>query len=136
MKLIFNVWILLVLTLFASAPGYSAGEAGAVGSSQESIHFRISYQSNVNPIPLNRIHSWLVHVETHDGEPVDNAEITVYGGMPTHRHDLPTQPVATRLGGGDYLVEGMKFSMLGHWIVRIEVEAGKYNDTVAFEIDM
>jgi len=60
------------------------------------------------------MHSWILRLETLDGQPVRNAEITVAGGMPKHNHGLPTAPQVTReLGNGDYLVEGIKFQMAG-----------------------
>ena len=97
--------------------------------------FRVSYTSNVETIPLNQIHSWTLHVETADGQPVENAEISIDGGMPQHGHGLPTSPQVTEnLGGGDYLVEGMKFQMLGWWEVRIDISADGRSDTGTFNL--
>jgi hypothetical protein len=97
--------------------------------------FRVSYLSNVEPIPLNQIHSWTLHVETADGQPVENAEISVDGGMPQHGHGLPTRPQVTEyLGSGDYLVEGMKFQMPGWWEVRFAISAGGQSDTATFNL--
>jgi hypothetical protein len=97
--------------------------------------FRISYTSESTPLPLNQIHTWTIHVETADGQPVDDAEITVDGGMPQHGHGLPTNPQVTQnLGGGDYLVEGMKFQMLGWWEVRFNISANGQSDTVTFNL--
>lgn len=97
--------------------------------------FRVSYSSNEKPLPLNRIHSWTLHVETADGQPVENAELSIDGGMPEHGHGLPTSPQVTEnLGGGDYLVEGMKFQMPGWWEVRFDISAGGQSDTVTFNL--
>jgi hypothetical protein len=97
--------------------------------------FRISYTSNVKPIPLNQIHSWTLHVETANGQPLENADISVDGGMPQHGHGLPTRPQVTEnLGGGDYLVEGMNFQMSGWWEVRFGIGAGDQSDTATFNI--
>ncbi|OGS96464.1 MAG: hypothetical protein A3K04_05950 [Gallionellales bacterium RBG_16_56_9] len=97
--------------------------------------FRVSYTSNENPLPLNQVHSWTLHVETADGQPVENAEISVDGGMPQHGHGLPTSPQVTEnLGSGDYLVEGMKFQMLGWWEVRFGISADGRSDTVTFNL--
>jgi hypothetical protein len=52
--------------------------------------YHISFTSAFDPIAINQIHSWTLHVETADGQPVDNAEIVVNGGMPQHGHGLPT----------------------------------------------
>lgn len=114
----------------ATASGTSADTSATVAGE----HFRITYQSKVEPLPLNRIHSWILHVETLDGKPVGNAEITVHGGMPAHKHGLPTEPAITEIGDGDYLVEGIKFSMTGEWQFWFNVRAGQASDEVKFDI--
>lgn len=109
----------------------------AAAESPEAVigeHFSVSYKSKVEPLPLNSIHTWMLHVDTLDGSPVENATITVSGGMPAHRHGLPTQPMVTEIGQGDYLVEGMKFSMTGLWEMWFDIRAGDLNDKVKFEI--
>ena len=68
--------------------------------------FHVSYKSKLQPIAINRIHNWVLHVELADGQPVTNADITVEGGMPAHDHGLPTLPRITQsLGNGEYLLE-------------------------------
>ncbi len=50
---------------------------------------------------------------------------------------LPTEPKVTQnLGGGDYLVEGMKFHMQGQWVVTFQITAGNREDTVTFEFGL
>ncbi len=97
--------------------------------------FNVSWSADSGEPPLNQIHTWTIHVETADGQPVDNAEITVDGGMPQHGHGLPTSPQVTQnLGGGDYLVEGVKFQMLGWWEVKFDIRANGQSDTVTFNL--
>jgi hypothetical protein len=85
------------------------------------------------PIQLNQIHSWQLKLTTTTGEPIEHATFLVGGGMPSHNHGLPTQPKVTReLGKGEYVLEGMKFSMSGWWEIRVTVEAGKGTDIVSF----
>ena len=57
--------------------------------------FLVSWTSDPTPPPLNQIHTWTIHVETADGQPVEDADITVNGGMPQHGHGLPTSPQVT-----------------------------------------
>ena len=97
--------------------------------------FIVTYTSQVEPMPLNRIHSWRMRVETADGTPVTGAEIRVDGGMPAHGHGLPTQPVAREIGDGDYLVEGLKFSMTGYWEMWFEVKAGGISEKKKFALN-
>jgi hypothetical protein len=96
--------------------------------------FRISYtpQSEVH---INQIHSWVLHVETADGHPVEDGQIAVDGDMPQHGHGLPTRPQVTEnLGGGDYRLDGMKFHMPGWWIVEFDITAGGKSDHITFNL--
>ncbi|HSM25270.1 MAG TPA: FixH family protein [Anaerolineaceae bacterium] len=99
--------------------------------------FQVSWSSEPESVPLNQIHTWRLHVETSDGELVENATILVDGGMPQHGHGLPTNPQVTEyLGNGDYLVEGMRFQMTGFWEVRFVINAGEQSDSITFNLDI
>jgi cytochrome c peroxidase len=53
--------------------------------------------------------------------------------MPDHGHGFPTRPrVSTELGGGKYILEGMKFSMHGRWEIKFAIQAGAVSDIVTF----
>jgi hypothetical protein len=97
--------------------------------------YRTSYVPGVEPIGINRIHSWTLHVETAGGQLVEDAVIAVAGDMPQHGHGLPTRPQVTRyLGNGDYLVEGLKFHMPGWWIVEFDITVNGLTDHVTFNL--
>jgi len=94
-------------------------------------YYRVSYVSKLDPLTINRIHNWVFHIDSPAGTPVENAIVSVTGGMPKHNHGLPTDPVMTQsLGNGDYLLEGMRFHMNGDWELTVTVEAGGRRDTV------
>jgi hypothetical protein len=97
--------------------------------------FRVSYESSQDVVPVNQMHQWTLHVETGDGQPVENAVITVDGDMPQHGHGLPTRPEVTQyLGNGDYLVEGMKFQMGGWWVMDFTITSNGHMDAVHFNM--
>jgi hypothetical protein len=97
--------------------------------------YRVSFTSALDPIAINQIHSWTLYVETTAGQLVDNAVISVNGGMPEHGHGLPTQPQVTQnLGNGDYLVEGLKFQMPGWWEVQFDISADGQSDSITFNL--
>lgn len=97
--------------------------------------FRVSYASSQNLVPVNQMHQWTLHVETADGQLVENANITVDGDMPEHGHGLPTRPQVTDyLGNGDYLVEGVKFQMGGWWVMDFTITANEQTDAVRFNM--
>jgi hypothetical protein len=99
--------------------------------------FMVTYTSSIDPVPVNNIHTWTIHVESAAGEPIEQAEITVEGGMPQHGHGLPTKPQVTQdLGDGDYQVEGLRFNMPGWWEVSFHITAGGQSDSVTFNLSL
>lgn len=103
--------------------------------SSEKGLFQVSYTPSNGTIPINQMHQWTLHVETADGQPVENAAISLDGDMPQHGHGLPTRPQVTQyLGNGDYLVEGLKFQMGGWWVMDFVITAEGQSDTVRFNM--
>ena len=97
--------------------------------------YTMTIHPNQDPIPINAIHTWKLHLETASGETIENATITVDGDMPEHGHGLPTRPKVTQyLGNGDYLVEGMKFQMTGWWVMEFDVTTDGKTDHVQFDL--
>jgi hypothetical protein len=131
---LFLTGLFLLTGLCFTVASNAADESQDTSTIVDSTHYRVSYKSKVEPLPLNRIHSWVVHVETLDGKPVEKAKVAIYGGMPIHKHGLPTEPAVTELGNGDYLVEGLKFSMNGWWQIWLRIRAGSDTDKVKFNI--
>jgi hypothetical protein len=100
-------------------------------------YYRVSFESQLEPIVINRIHRWVFHVETPSGLPVNGAVISVTGGMPLHNHGLPTEPrMTTELGDGNYIVEGMRFHMNGDWELTITVDVAGRRDTVVIPLTL
>ncbi len=99
--------------------------------------FKVTYTSDPEAVPVGDIHSWKLKIETSDGKPVKNAKITISGTMPEHGHGMPTQPKVTKnYGDGTYLVEGMKFSMPGWWLVNFSIKAGGKKDIVTYNLKL
>lgn len=132
-----SVNISFFVPLFAmgiSMIGYAQEEAEEAHTwISENNHFRGSYTSEA--LEINRLYSWVVHVEDSDGTPVENALLEVDGGMPAHNHGLPTEPKMTEyLGGGDYRIEGLRFHMMGEWELRLQITDGNVTDTVLISL--
>ena len=97
--------------------------------------YAASVEPGLSPITVGTMHGWVVRITALDGTPVENATISVDGGMPQHGHGLPTEPaVSAELGGGRYQVEGMKFNMPGWWVVNLSVDGRAGPDTVTFNL--
>ena len=76
---------------------------------------------------------WHLKVTDSSGAPVTNAQIVVDGGMPAHGHGLPTAPASTgEIEPGVYAIDGIKFSMAGHWKFDVTIKAAAGEDTVSF----
>ena len=68
-------------------------------------------------------------------DPVKDGEVTINGGMPEHGHGLPTMPeVVAGAAPGDYVVQGLKFSMPGWWVITFKIKAQGIEDVVTFNL--
>jgi hypothetical protein len=76
-----------------------------------------------------------VTLRDSDGRVVDEAQISIDGGMPQHGHGLPTRPRVTRaLGDGIYEIEGVRFNMGGWWEFKLTIAGSRGADTVTFNL--
>lgn len=101
----------------------------------EQGNYQVSYIPELSPVPINQIQTWTLRVTETNGQPVEDATITVDGGMPQHGHGLPTVPQVTKyLGNGLYQVEGMKFHMPGWWVVKFKIIRNNMTDNITFNL--
>jgi hypothetical protein len=127
---------LTLTTAWAMGHGHDDADLSTRRLSKAGL-YEVTYAPEVTPIPMRTLHAWTVEVRARDGRPIDGATIRVDGGMPDHGHGLPTQPsVRDALGGGRYLVDGMKFSMGGYWVVDLAIDGAEGRDVVRFELKL
>ena len=121
-----------ILTLLLSG----ASHAEMVEQSRAG-HFLVTVRSHLDPLATNRMHSWTLHVEDAAGQIVEDASIEVIGGLLANDRGLPTAPrVTAYLGGGDYLLEGMKFHMNGGWRIELTLRTDDVTDVAVFDIEL
>ncbi|MBU0729341.1 MAG: FixH family protein [Proteobacteria bacterium] len=97
----------------------------------------VSYATDLNRIPLNKIHSWTLKIHDRSGKPVSDVKIKITGDMPEHGHGMPTKPQATmETEPGVYIIEGMKFTMPGWWAVNFYLDTPQGTDAVTFNLDL
>ena len=126
----------LVVTPPVAAAAVTALGSVAPAESNNRL-FRASVISELEPVVINQLHSWTLHLQTADGAPVERATITVSGSMPAHSHGMPTNPQVTAdLGGGNYRVEGIQFQMGGEWEGIFNITAGAVTDAVVFRFTL
>ena len=141
------MWIGGAIGLLAIVYGIVSGVMmGGMGSAPDDVDvsttqqsenglFNVSYTAATGAVPVNQMHEWTLHVETADGQAVENATIEVNGDMPQHGHGLPTSPKVTQyLGNGDYRVEGLRFQMAGWWVMDFTITANGQTDKVHFNM--
>lgn len=110
-----------ILGLVGTVTTRVAAEPMSAVSQPSGLH--VQMQSELDPLTINLMHSWIIHVHNAHGEPIDDALISVDGGMPEHNHGLATSPQVTEaLGDGRYRLEGMRFHMNGEWELRLQIE--------------
>jgi hypothetical protein len=127
-----TVWAVMAL---GSSMGVPAGLDYSTTRLSDAGIYQASYTVSPPAIPINQLHTWTLHVETPDGQPVTGAQIGVDGDMPQHGHGLPTRPQVTQeLGNGNYLVEGMKFQMGGWWVMDFDITVAGQTDRVSFNL--
>ena len=132
---------ILLLLLIANTTVYAENENATTKSKtlkySDNKHYQVSYTSKLDPIAINTMHAWTLHIENNVGEPVINADVAVNGGMPEHDHGLPTQPQVTQnLGNGNYLLKGLRFHMGGWWQVTITIHSNSISDSVTFDLQL
>ena len=126
----------ILLVTMLSAVGDAGLAEQASWESQRGL-YRVSFESSIDPIEINRIHEWVLHIETVDGVDVEGASVSLEGGMPEHDHGLPTRPrVTADLGAGRYRVQGLRFHMAGAWSIEIDINDGQRQDSVTILLEL
>ena len=99
--------------------------------------FVVSYQSELEPLQINRLHAWVLHIENAAGEAVVGAQVEASGVMPVHNHGLPTRPrVTAEIGDGDYRLDGIRFHMAGEWEITISISGDDKTDMVVVAVTL
>jgi hypothetical protein len=101
----------------------------------EGGHYRIRARPALSPVALHQMHDWIVGIELTGPSSEVPTALRFDGGMPAHGHGFVTRPRVTRnLGGGEFLVEGVKFHMPGVWVLQITVVGRTGSDRVTLPL--
>lgn len=131
----FSKQLLLAVVLLLPAVMVTAAEEGAPWQSAKGL-FTVTYESELNPLVINQIHNWVLQITDAEGRPVENAEVVVTGGMPEHNHGLATAPVIEEQESGRYLLQGLRFHMMGYWELALDIRHQGSNDKVTITLDL
>jgi len=84
--------------------------------------------------PVSQYHAWVISVRDLEGKGIESVRFSLDGGMPAHGHGLPSQPQVTEyLGNGNYLLEGVLFSMPGKWQFSLSMLIKQQMDSVILD---
>ena len=123
--------------LFQAAVAKPAPQEFGFGPRESANHKYTVYLRPQETLRLRKLQTLRVLVLDAQGRPVENARISVDGGMPEHGHGLPTKPqVQGSLGGGMYDIEGLRFSMGGWWEVKLAIDSAQGVDRVTFNLSL
>lgn len=93
--------------------------------------YALTAEPALQPMRLNTMHYWTLHLTDTENQPVSDAVFRVDGGMPGHGHGLPTAP---RVSAGDepgqYILKGLRFNMSGEWLLQFDISANGASDKV------
>ena len=89
------------------------------------------------PLRPRKLQTVQVAIADAAGEPIQNAQIGIDGGMPQHGHGLPTRPRVTKqVGDGIYQIEGVRFNMGGWWEFKLAINTSAGSDIVTFNLSL
>jgi hypothetical protein len=98
--------------------------------------YHVTLVPGIDPVPVGKIHTWLVEVTGPDGQAVD-ADIVLEGGMPQHGHGLPTVPQVTGRDDHDrHIVGGLRFNMPGWWVLKVKIDGSAGTDMATFNLGL
>ena len=94
----------------------------------EEKYFHFAVEPIAKSIPLRKLHRWKLVLEDVNGKPLVNAKVKVTGGMPAHKHGLPTKPQVRYSGKpGIYYIDGVLFNMGGDWVFNVIVKQSYFD---------
>jgi len=74
------------------------------------------------PVTIGKSQNWVVKLTPQTNDQGTPNHLSIRGVMRAHGHGLPNAPQFTRyLGGQEFLLEGLKFNMSGHWSLQLSI---------------
>jgi hypothetical protein len=137
-----------LLALGAGACGVMHGMTGSGAQRPAESEFGLGPRSTagglyqvtlepVEPLAKRKLQKLNVRVTDAAGAPIQDASMTVGGGMPEHGHGLPTRPRMThRVADGLYEIDGVRFSMGGWWELTLAINGSAGADSVTFNLNL
>jgi hypothetical protein len=124
----FSLILLVSLFLFAFEKRHIDTEQG---------YYLLDVQFITQPVKVGRNTMKLTIYEKKSKKPVEKKlDIEVVPWMPKHEHGTTDAPAVREIEKGQYLIEGIDFSMPGRWEVYVRMTDGRKEDTGVFDVSV
>lgn len=99
--------------------------------------YKVIFDTEPNPIPLNEMFSMRVRVldKTHKLILPKEITMTVDAAMPEHRHGMNTNPKVSP-AEGEFKVTGMLFHMPGFWQIHFDIIRDGVTDRATYDVNL
>jgi len=133
--------LLFIAGMMTATALQAQSQAQVLTAASQPAGLQVVMQSQLSPIPLNQMHSWIIEIKSENpavtAEEVGSAVISLTGGMPAHNHGLATSPQVTEyLGNGQFLLEGVRFHMLGQWTLQLQIQLAQNTYSALLELTL
>ena len=140
MKVVQTLTLLFILFSRVNAEGVTQSQLPV---SERFYSDRLDLQVEIRAVEhfmaINQLQHWNVSLMRLDGTPVVIESLAFDGGMPAHRHGLPTTPqvvVAETGAESGAEIRGIRFSMPGVWRLVLGIETKDIEIMLQFETDL
>ncbi len=106
----------------AADPRFANAPNSEVNSTSGALH--VALRTSPYPATLGPTAFEITVTDVATGAPVDGLTLDVTPWMPAHGHGTTTKPVPTPTGFGRYATTTANISMVGKWILKINLTGG------------
>jgi hypothetical protein len=98
----------------------------------------VSFQGKILEMPpVGEVFTWHLKLRGLDTASLGPIKITKFSAnMPEHRHGMVTKISIKSKAENEYLIEGVKFHMLGNWSIQMEFNCGVDRSQVAIPLKL
>ena len=140
MKVVQTLTLLFIVFSRVNAEGVTESQLPASERFySDQLDLQVEIRAVEHFMAINQLQHWNVSLMRLDGTPVVIESLAFDGGMPAHRHGLPTTPqvvVAETGAESGAEIRGIRFSMPGVWRLVLGIETKDIEIMLQFETDL
>lgn len=129
----FAYTLISVIVLFSiSVFAIDAFDKKRINSEQGNYH--IIVEAITKPLKVGKNILKLTVVNRENMKPAKKLFIEVIPWMPKHEHGVTDIPIVKEISEGEYLIDGLSFSMPGNWEVYLKIKGNGKDDSAVFDV--